>query len=519
MDASRVHLTPGLSAWRSAAWVLCAGALLALPCPALAAVAPHGLLGVPPGIQVPVLDEADGPVYVVEAYPRVLSTRFPGLKVLAEWEGAALVAGPEGTIDSLAALGYEVRRVQEQGLLPAVPEAAPQAEAGYDARVQMVMDQVVQSDLVGMLNGLTGETSVTIGGASQVITSRYSYRTQCRLAEQYVFETMQATGLPVEYQTYTHESNDWRNVIATLTGVSRPGRQILVTAHLDDMPGTAFAPGADDNGSGSVTVLRAAQIMAALQFEKTIRFICFTGEEQGLLGSYAYAVGAVVRGDTIDAVVNLDMIAYESDGLDVIELHAGTTVAASGAIADAFMNVNTTYGLGFTPEKVTTGSSYSSDHASFWSLGYPAILAIEDFQDFTPWYHTELDRVATLELDFFTRFAKAAVGTVATLAGPAWTVGVEPPAPAVFIALGPNPTTRGAVLRLSLPAPAEVRLELFDLTGRRLRALGGGVQPAGVSEIHWDGLDATGNVAPAGVVFYRATAGEKVFSGRLIVLR
>jgi hypothetical protein len=400
-----------------------------------------------------------------------------------------------------------------------VPEAAPSAAAGYDANVQWVIDQVLQADLMGLLNGLTGEKSVTIGGSSQIIATRNSYRTECRLAEQYVFETMQATGLPVEYQTYG--SNGWRNVIATLTGVSRPGRQVLVTAHLDDIPGSAYAtaPGADDNGSGSVTVLRAAQIMAALPFQKTIRFICFTGEEQGLLGSRAYAAEAAVRGDTIDAVVNLDMIAYESDGLDVIELHAGTTVAASGAIADAFMDVNTTYGLGFTPQKITTGSTNSSDHASFWERGYPAILAIEDFQDFTPWYHKVDDRVVTLAPDFFTRFAKAAVGTVATLAGTVWTVGVEHPAPAAFIALGPNPTRRGAVLRLSLPAAAEVRLELFDLTGRRLRTLGGGVRPAGVSEIPWDGLDAAGNVAPAGVVFYRANVGEKRFSGRLVILR
>jgi hypothetical protein len=519
MDVSRVRRTPDLRPWRSVAWVLLAGALLAFPCSALATAPAPGFLGIPPGIQVPVLDEADGPVYVVEAYPRVLSVRFPGLKVLAEWEGAALVAGPDGAIDSLAALGYEVRRVSGQALLPAVPEAAPQATAGYDTRVEWVMSQILQADLAGMLDGLTGETSVTIGGGSQVMATRNSYRTEGRLAEQYVFETMQAAGLPVEYQAYG--SGGWRNVIATLTGVSRPGRQILLTAHLDDMPGSASptAPGADDNGSGSVTVLRAAQIMAALQFEKTLRFICFTGEEQGLLGSHAYAVDAAARGDTIDAVVNLDMIAYESDGLDVIELHAGTAVAASEAIADAFMDVNTTYGLGFTPQKITTGSTSASDHASFWGRGYAAILAIEDFQDFTPWYHKTSDRVATLDQDFFTRFAKAAAGTVATLAGPAWTVGVDPTAPAAFVALGPNPTTRGAVLRLSLPVPAEVRLELFDLTGRRLRALGGGVRPAGVSEIPWDGLDAAGNVAPAGVVFYRASVGERVHSGRLIVLR
>jgi hypothetical protein len=519
MDVSRVCLRRGRPAWRSTAGALLVGALLALPLPAPAALPPPRFLGIPAGVQVPVLDQADGPIYVVEAYPRVVSARFPGLKVLAEWEGAALVAGPEGAIDSLAALGYEVRRVQEQGLLPAVPEAAPQAPTAYDMRVQWVMDQVAQSDLVAMLNGLSGATPVTIGGVSQVIASRNSYKAGCRLAEQYVFETMQAAGLPVEYQAYG--SSGWRNVVATLTGTSRPGRQILVTAHLDDMPGgtALIAPGADDNGSGSVAVLRAAQLVAALPFEKTIRFICFTGEEQGLLGSYAYATAARARADTIDAVVNLDMIAYESNGLDVIELHAGTTVPASGAIADAFMDVNATYGLGFTPEKITTGATSASDHGYFWQNGYPAILAIEDMQDFTPWYHKAGDLVATLDQDFFARFAKAALGTVATLAGPAWTVGVELRAPVTSIALGPNPARNGAVLRFMLPVAADVRLELFDLSGRRLRVLGGGIRPAGAGEIRWDGLDATGSAAPSGVLFYRASVGEKVYSGRLVVLK
>ena len=501
------------SPWRVFGWALLVGALLSLPA---SADLPAGrAAGLPPDTASLARARAEGPVYVVEAYPRVGRARFPGLTVLAEWEGTALVAGPEGAIEALAALGYEVRLVPESRLLPAVPEAAPLVPATFDERVQWVMDQVQQAGLVTLLNGLSGEIPVTIEGASQTLLTRYSFFSGCRLAEQYVFETLHAAGLAVEYQPFY--TGTWRNVVATMPGVTRPGRQILVTAHLDDRPNGATAPGADDNGSGSAAVLRAAQIMGPATFDKTIKFICFTGEEQGLIGSYAYAEAAASRGDTIDAVVNLDMIAYESNDDDVFELHAGTT-EASGAIADAFMDVNTVYGLGLVPEKITTGATSSSDHAAFWYYGYPAILAIEDFQDFTPYYHTVGDRVSTLDPGYFTRLAKAAIGTVATLAGPAWTTVVGASAPAVLLSLGPNPTRRGAVLRLSLPVPAEVRLDFFDLAGRRLRTLGG-IRPAGVAEVAWDGLDAAGSAAPAGVVFYRASAGERVFSGRLVVLR
>ena len=58
---------------------------------------------------------------------------------------------------------------------------------------------------------------------------------------------------------------------------------MLIVAHLDDMPATGAAPGADDNASGSVGVMIASEIMRDYQFERTVRFIFFTGEEQGLL--------------------------------------------------------------------------------------------------------------------------------------------------------------------------------------------------------------------------------------------
>jgi hypothetical protein len=58
-----------------------------------------------------------------------------------------------------------------------------------------------------------------------------------------------------------------------------------------------------------------------------------------------------------------------------------------------------------------------SDHASFWQFGYPAILAIEDDDDFTPYYHTSNDRLASLSLDYFAEFVRAALASLAHLGG------------------------------------------------------------------------------------------------------
>ena len=72
--------------------------------------------------------------------------------------------------------------------------------------------------------------------------------------------------------------------------------------------------GADDNASGSTGVMVAAEILSQYEFERTIRYVFFTGEEQGLYGSREYADLVAGAGDNIVAVYNMDMIAWNADG-------------------------------------------------------------------------------------------------------------------------------------------------------------------------------------------------------------
>ncbi len=64
-----------------------------------------------------------------------------------------------------------------------------------------------------------------------------------------------------------------------------------------------------------------------------------------------------------------------------------------------------------------------------------------------------------------------------------------------------------------------VRLRIHDLDGRLVRILHEGILPAGVQKIVWDGRDAQGRRARAGVYYYRLRAGEKVEAGQVVVLR
>lgn len=99
------------------------------------------------------------------------------------------------------------------------------------------------------------------------------------------------------------------NVVAEIPGTERPDEMVVVGAHLDSWDGWG-SQGASDNGTGVVTVLEAARALAAAgaRPKRTIRFILWTGEEQGLLGARADVdmLRAAGRLDKVSAVINED---------------------------------------------------------------------------------------------------------------------------------------------------------------------------------------------------------------------
>jgi carboxypeptidase Q len=95
------------------------------------------------------------------------------------------------------------------------------------------------------------------------------------------------------------------NTVAEIRGTDWPGQVVILGAHLDSWD---LATGVTDNGTGSMVVLEAARVIArsGLKPKRSIRFILFSGEEQGLLGSRAYAAAHEQEADSIQAVLVLD---------------------------------------------------------------------------------------------------------------------------------------------------------------------------------------------------------------------
>lgn len=154
-----------------------------------------------------------------------------------------------------------------------------------------------------------------------------------------------------------------RNVVATIKGKSKPNEKIVVGGHLDSWD---LATGAIDNGIGSFSVLDMARTFMALKLqpERTVEFVMFMGEEEGLLGSKAY-VQAAVKDKSIDNIrymLNYDMTndpkGYSTTAEESRELFQGI-----GAIAKS---IDTSF-----TNQFRSGAGLHSDHQPFMLHGVP----------------------------------------------------------------------------------------------------------------------------------------------------
>jgi len=350
--------------------------------------------------------------------PEALELAEKLVKVIERGAGASLIQASPEDAARLVNLGFEL---QQLGLHPlVVPQEVSNTESislTVDTAISGMINQVLTSTIYSLTGDLTSEWGTIISGEPYTISNRYTFYIPppnevppIKKAAEYIYQEFDRLGLSSEYHLW--ESENYPNVIGTITGTQRPEDIFMITAHLDDAPFSDPAPGADDNGSGTVGVLVAAQILSQYEWDCTLRFATFAGEEQGLLGSSAYAKQAYEQEDDILAVLNLDMIAYNSKSISQpdIDLHAHTI--QDQVIADLFAGVISSYGLDLVPEIIQPGTG-ASDHAAFWAYGYPAILAIEDRNDFNPFYHSRNDTLDKLDMDYYTEFIKAAVGTLA----------------------------------------------------------------------------------------------------------
>jgi hypothetical protein len=216
-------------------------------------------------------------------------------------------------------------------------------------------------------------------------------------------------------QTSYHEWQDYeyygKNVEATIPGIDQTSDEVyIICAHYDSVPGS---PGADDDGSGTVAVMVAAELMSNYVFNHTIKFVTFSGEEQGLFGSYYYVQEAVENNENIAGVLNLDMIGYAESQTDKdsVRVFEGDF---SFDLLDITTQVSQDYSDIFTIDVVPSGYSWGSDHYYFWQAGFNALFYIES--NFNPYYHSPQDVIENMDISYAVENTQLTIATLCTIA-------------------------------------------------------------------------------------------------------
>jgi hypothetical protein len=226
----------------------------------------------------------------------------------------------------------------------------------------------------------------------------------------FLFSEFTAMNISVKYDPWHEKQKSGKNIVATLPGIRSAAATVLMCAHYDSL---AISPGAEDDGSGIAAVLIIADIMHHYSFNTTVKFVLFSGEEQGLLGSRSYAKNASAANENITGVLALDKIGYAvtSEEGNSLRHHANP---ASAWMANISRSVACRYPNEIGLTVITLPEDPDSDHFSFVEQGYAGSDFVRNATN--PFYHTSEDIADHMNFSYLTKVCKLALGTIASMA-------------------------------------------------------------------------------------------------------
>ena len=208
-------------------------------------------------------------------------------------------------------------------------------------------------------------------------------------------------GSPVEIElnlqpSFSGKAVEVYNTVAEITGTEKPDEVVILGAHLDSWD---LGTGATDNGTGSMAVLEAARALQKLgvQPKRTIRFVLFSGEEQGLHGSKAYVQAHQ------DELAKISGVLVHDSGTGRVE-----TVGLMGNYNVKETMDRALYALAESAGLTETSlrSEGGSDHVPFDAAGVPAFWCMQDPADYDKTHHSQADVLDRVRWDDLTQGAE-----------------------------------------------------------------------------------------------------------------
>lgn len=260
-------------------------------------------------------------------------------------------------------------------------------EAGRKARQQFAIDRPYLLKKAGALGILTDGAKefglMTMSGSPNsvsplpnVVIAHEDYAMFDRLIEQGITPRVAGRVDNSFGKTPVHQ---W-NTVAEIPGSEKPGEVVILGAHLDSWD---LGTGVTDNGTGAMVVLEAARVLAqsGLTPKRTIRFILFTGEEEGLLGSRAYAAQHAADLDSVQAILVLD------NGTGMI---TGQALQGRNEFEQLWKDLLAPVSsLGATG--VRDARKGGTDHLSFVPYGVPAFNFDQEGRGYNHTHHSQAD--------------------------------------------------------------------------------------------------------------------------------
>jgi hypothetical protein len=376
-----------------------------------------------------------------------------------------------------------------------------------DFRIMITVDDNQPVDFQALANEIDSQELLNFLTAIEGIRHRNTGATQLSSVQNLIRSEFESSGLETTTQIFGFGGYTAENIIGRMIGTADMTNCVIIDAHYDSV---FDSPGADDNASGVSGVLESLRVLSGYSFDKSIKFIGFDLEEDGLAGSNHYALN-LNPSETTVAVLNYEMIGYYSNQpnsqtippgfgtifpAQVSQINAnnnrGDFIAVSAdlnstAISAAFQNAAasyvpglTSYALDIPVNSTLVPDLRRSDHASFWDVGIPAIMISDGANFRNPFYHEPEDTIGSLDTTFMAQVVRATTITAAQLAGirhaaTYWEdVGLmnsaRSPQKCQF-QLSPNPTKEYFRLFSNECAMTDLTITIRDVNGRMIKEL------------------------------------------------
>jgi carboxypeptidase Q len=214
------------------------------------------------------------------------------------------------------------------------------------------------------------------------------------------FDMPNKVGGPIEQQ----------NVVGEIRGREKPEESVILGAHLDSWE---FGTGALDNGCNAAMVIEAARAIKAtgLLPRRTIRFVLFSGEEQGTVGSYEYVKAHRPELDKIRVMITFDAGIGRVTGYSL-----GGRRDLEAGIREVLKPLES-----WDANRHTYDASFGTDNFDFLLEGVPTLVANQEEANYLPNYHAAsdtLDKVDIRELKLHAAFAALTAWGIADRAEP-----------------------------------------------------------------------------------------------------